>query len=30
MALRGSIVKGAPLPYPRVGFEDPLEKLDEE
>ncbi len=30
MATRGSIVKWDPIPYPRVGFEDPLEKLDAE
>jgi hypothetical protein len=30
MALRGPIVKWDPIPYPRVGFEDPLEKLDAE
>jgi hypothetical protein len=30
MALHGPIVKWDPIPYPRVGFEDPREKLDAE
>ena len=30
MATRGHGVKWDPIPYPRVGFEDPLEKLDAE
>lgn len=30
MAAHGHVVKWDPIPYPRVGFEDPLEKLDTE
>jgi hypothetical protein len=30
MAMHGPVVKWDPIPYPRVGFEDPQEKLDAE
>lgn len=30
IATHGHVVKWDPIPYPRVGFEDPLEKLDGE